>query len=174
MNYEALWKLMADLVAELRKSGESIPASVIKDLRSAKTMIEILKVDQSRSENLLRIEEYLNNVESYVMPTAKRKIGRKYVDEWMNKLAETQRSLQALEIEPSIRFPIGIPRDKSWVRIKPSEEIPMEKIKRLSKEIGLKHKTQEDSYVLVYGEEDKVKRFMKKTAELFHKSGNRR
>jgi len=173
LNYEALWKLLADLAADLRKSGESMPADVMKDLRNAKTMIEILKLDRSRSENLLRIEEYLNNVESYLVPIAARKFEKKYVDEWMSKIVEAQGSIQSFEREPLKRFPIGIPRDKRWIRIKPSEDIPTEKIKQFSKEIGLNHKIQEDGYVIVYGEEDKVKEFVKKTAKLFSRKQDR-
>ncbi|MCW4020485.1 MAG: DUF2096 family protein [Candidatus Bathyarchaeota archaeon] len=161
---------MADLLAELRRTGETVPAKVMRDIRAAKTMIEILKVNQSRSENLLRIEEYLNNVESYLVPAAKSRFGTEYVEEWMNKIVEAQKSVQAWEPKPPKRFPVGIPRDKRWVRIEPSEEIPIEKIKHLSKELGLKNKTQEDGYVLVYGEEDKVKEFVKKTAKIFHKT----
>lgn len=161
---------MADLVAELQRSGESVPSEVMKDLRSAKTMIEILKVDQSRSEHLLRIEEYLNNVESYVMPAAKMKFGEEYADEWMKKTLEAQRTVRALKEEPTGRFPIGIPRDRLWVRMEPSKEMPKEKIERLAKEEGLDFRTEEDGYILVYGEENRLKRFVRKTAELLRES----
>jgi hypothetical protein len=163
---------LADLVAELRKSGESVPSDVIRDLRSAKTMIEILRMDQSRSQNLLRIEEYLSNVESYLVPVAKRKFGERYADEWVEKVVEAQRSVRACEKKPPARLPVGIPRDKRWVRIMPSVEIPIEKIKQLSEEIGLKHMAQKDGYVLVYGEESKVRIFVNETAKLFPKSGS--
>jgi hypothetical protein len=133
-------------------------------------MIEIFKVDRSHSENLLRIEEFINSVQMYVMPAAKIKFGKKYLDEWMDKIAETQRNLHAEERASSIGFPVGIPRENSWIRIKPSEEIHIEKIKQISRKIGLKHETQKDRYILVYGEEDKVKTFVKKIAELFNKS----
>lgn len=171
LNYEALWKLMSDLVADLRKSGGFVPPQVMRDLRAAKTMIEIVRMDRSRSENLLRIDEYLANVESYLVPAAKRRLGQEYVDAWMDKLAEAQRSVQMWEMEAPRRLPVGVPRDKRWVRIKPSEEAPIEKIERLSEEMGLGHRIQEDGYVLVYGEEDEVKEFVKKTAELLRESG---
>jgi len=169
LNYEARWKLLADLAAELRKSGESIPPAVVRDLRSAKTMIEVLKVDRSRAENLLRIEEYLGSVESHLLSAAKRKLGEEYADGWLVKIAEAQRTIRTCEPKPPRRFPIGIPRDKSWVRIEPSAEITLEKIKKFSKEIGLGLKTQRDGYVLVYGEEDKVKRFIHMTADRFRR-----
>jgi hypothetical protein len=43
MSYEEKWKVLADLLAELQEKGETIPADVINDLRSAKTMIQVLK-----------------------------------------------------------------------------------------------------------------------------------
>ena len=170
LNYDALWKLMADLVAELRRSGELVPSDVMKDLRSAKTMIEILKVDKSRSECLLRVEEYLNNVESYVMPAAKMKFGEEYANEWMKRILEAQSTVRARREEPTRRFPIGIPRDKLWVRMEPSNEMPKGKIKRLAKEEGLDFRTENDGYILVYGEESRLKTFVKKTAELLRDS----
>jgi len=145
---------------------------VVRDLRSAKTMIEVLKLDRSRAENLLRLEEYLGNVESRLLSAARRKFGEGYVDEWLGKVAEAQKGVRVCEPKPSRRFPIGVPRDKSWIRIKPSAEIPLEKIKKLSNEIGLGLKTQRDGYVLVYGEEDKVKRFINLTADRLREGGS--
>jgi hypothetical protein len=166
LNYEALWRLMADLVTQLRKSGESIPASVMKDLRSAKTMIEIFKVDQSRSENLFRVEEYLNNVESYLIPAAQRRFGVRYAEEWMGKLLEARKSDQLWETRLPNKSPKGLPRDKSWVRIGDIRGVSPERVIRLSEEAGLKYKVQEDGRVVVYGEESKVKIFIKKLARL--------
>lgn len=171
LNYEAVWKLMADLVAELRKVGESVPAEVMRDLRSAKIMIEILKVDRSRLENVQRIEEYLSNVESYLLSAARRKFGERYAEDWMEKVVEAQKSVQLFEKEPSLKFPVGVQRDRRWVRVKPSTEIPTSRIKQLSEKIGLEVRTQENGLVLVYGEESKVKRFIDELAQLFRKGG---
>ena len=71
LNYYALWKLMADLIMELKRRGESIPPRVMNDLRSAKTMIEIAKIDRSSPQVTMRIEEYLNNLEAYLLPIAR-------------------------------------------------------------------------------------------------------
>jgi len=37
MGYGEAWKVLADLIVELRKKGEVIPANVMNDLKSAKT-----------------------------------------------------------------------------------------------------------------------------------------
>jgi len=162
---------LSDLVAELRESGETMPAEVMRDLRSAKTMIEILKVDRSRLENVQRIEEYLSNVESYLLPTARRKFGEEYADEWMEKVFEAQKSVEAFKKEPSLKFPIGVHRDRCWVRVRPSAEIPIDRIRQLSEKIGLESRTQKNGLVLIYGEESKVKRFINEIAQLFRRGG---
>jgi len=170
MNYEAVWKLMADVAAELKDIGEPVPPHVMRDLRSAKTMIEIFKLDRSHYENLLRIEEYLANLESYLLSATKRRLGEECAIDWAMKIDEAKRAVQVCEKEPSTGFPLGVPRDKHWVRIEPSEEMPVEKIRQLSEQIGLTCKTQRDGYVLVYGGEDEVKKFVKKAAELIHQT----
>ncbi len=165
MNYEATWKIMEDLLAELRKSGETVPPSVMKDLRSAKTLMEVLRVDHSCTENLLRIEEYMNNVESYLVQVAKEKFGEKYVEEWTCRLMEAQSATPSAETVPKVGFPIGIPRDARWVRVKHGEA-SMESIKHLCREEGLKCRTEEDGNMLVYGKEARVKSFVRKMAKL--------
>jgi hypothetical protein len=170
LNYEALWKLMADLVSELKKSGESIPDYVMRDLRAAKTMVEILKVDPSRTENLLRIEEYFSKVESYIVPAANRKLGEQYVHEWLSKVAEAQRTRQSWKPQPPKRFPVGVPRDKQWIRLEPTNQLPMEKIKRMSKQLGLKSATQDDGCILIIGADEQVKEFVRRTAQLLRKA----
>ena len=162
MNYEAAWGLMADLIAELRKNGETVPADVMRDLRAAKTMIEILKVDGSHSESILRIEEYLSNVESYLMPVVQTKLEAKYMEQWTGKMLEARVDAQPCGAESPAKFPVGLPRDARWVRIQDLKETPPEKIRNLAEEEGLKYRIEENGHVLVYGEEAKVKRFVKK------------
>ncbi|MEM2111414.1 MAG: DUF2096 family protein [Candidatus Bathyarchaeia archaeon] len=170
MSWEKRWKIMADLVTELKRSGEPIPTSVMKDLRSAKTMIEILNVDKSWSNNLSKIEEYLSNVEAYLAPAAERRFGTKYAEEFSLKLIAAQRTVQYEKHKPPTKILLGLPRDIKWIRMRETGEISLEKIKHLAEEIGLKYEVQEDGYVFIYGEENRVKSFIKKTAESIRES----
>jgi len=165
LNYQALWKLMADLITDLKKRGESIPPQIMNDLRSAKTMMEIAKIDRSNPRVVTRIEEYLNNLESYLLPIARESLGQEYIDILMEKIAEAQRNMTVHEQKPEKRFPVGVPRDKHWIRIKPTEEMPLETIRRISDEVGLKHEIQEDGYILIYGKKEQIKKFIRKTAK---------
>jgi len=56
MNYEEAWKVLADLFTDLKAKGETIPAHIMEDLRSAKTMIHVLEADPTHIENIPRIE----------------------------------------------------------------------------------------------------------------------
>ncbi len=173
MDYEAVWELMSSLISELRKGGEPIPAKAMSDLRAARTMMEVHKVDQSRSENLQRIEEYLTNLETFLVPIANRRFGKEYVDAWLKKLGKTY--VQPPRWEPRLQgsFPVGVPRESRWVRIEVTEKISTEKIKHLASQIGLNSKTQTDGRVLVFGEEQKLKQFVKDVAELLREGEKR-
>ena len=64
MGHTSSWKVLEDLMIELRKKGVTISPDVINDLRSAKLMIKISEAERSRGEATQKVEEYLGNVES--------------------------------------------------------------------------------------------------------------
>ena len=88
MSYDLQWKVLADLLIELQKRGEKIPADVMNDLRSAKTIIQVLKADPTHIENISRVDTYMRSVESYAIFTAE-KLG--IVEEWLKKLKELKK-----------------------------------------------------------------------------------
>ncbi|MBT8171645.1 DUF2096 family protein, partial [Candidatus Bathyarchaeota archaeon] len=65
MSYEKKWNILSNFLTELKKNGKKIPTNVVKDLRSAKTIIQVRKVDPTHRETISRIDKYLRNVESY-------------------------------------------------------------------------------------------------------------
>lgn len=167
MSYEENWKFLADLLTELRKKGEKIPTGVMNDLRSAKTMIQILKADPTHIENIPRIETYLRNVESYAIFTAQEKLGTDFVERWLRKFEKAKRIKIEKKEEVTPKFVSGIPRDNNWVRIQISEDTPQKDVERLVKENKLSCKMQKNGYMLVYGDEESIKSFVKKIAEKF-------
>ncbi|MDH5461095.1 MAG: DUF2096 domain-containing protein [Candidatus Bathyarchaeota archaeon] len=164
MGYEEVWTVLADLLTEVRKKGEAIPAGVMKDLHSAKTMIHILRADPTHIENIPRIETYLENVEFCLISTAQERVGTEYAEQWMKKLQEARKRVPERE-ETAPRFVRGIPRGKRWVRVQVSEDTPQKDIELLAEENGLSFKMQDDGYMLVYGKNKNVKSFVKKLAE---------
>jgi len=168
MSYEERWKNLADLLTELQERGEKIPAEVINDLRSAKTMIQVLKADPTHTENISRIDIYMRSVESYAIFAAE-KLGTETVEEWLKKL-DTKRVKKKEDRATGSRFSSGVPRDKSWMRIKISDETPLEDVKNLVRESKLSYKMQENGYMLVYGNEKNIKSFVKRLTEQFRGS----
>lgn len=166
MSYKKKWKVLADLLAKLQESGEKIPADVINDLRSAKTMIQVLKADPTRAENVSRVDKYLRTVEAYAILTMEKQ-GKEDVEEWLKKLKEPKRGENNETKETDSRFVTSVPRNKNWMRIQISEDRPVEEIKKFVKENGLSYRTQENGYMLVYGNGENIKSFVKKLAEQF-------
>lgn len=169
MSYEEEWKVLADLLIELQERGEKIPADVMNDLRSAKTMIQVLRADPTHIESLSRIDTYLRGVESYTIFTAE-KYGTELVEEWLKRLKETK--VRGKEKKAASRFILGVPRNKNWVRIEISENTPPEEIKKLVEESDVSYKMQENSYIFVYGDRENIKSFMKMMTERFRGTKN--
>jgi hypothetical protein len=170
MSYEEKWKILADLLIELQERGKKIPADVMNDLRSAKTIIQVLKADPTHIESISRIDTYMRNVESYAIFAAE-KLGTENVEEWLKKLEEPK-IVKKKESATDSRFTPGVPRDKSWMRIKISDDTPPEDVKKLVKKNRLSYKMQENGYILVYGNEENIKTFVKRMAEQFRGSRN--
>lgn len=166
INYAEAWKALDDLLADLRKMGETIPENVIIDLRSAKTMIQILKADPTHIENLPRIEIYLEKVESYLIIAAEKRFGSDYAERWMKKLMKARGKIEE-EAKVVSKVVPRLPRGETWVRIQVSEDTLQEDIERLAEENELLHKLQDNGYLLVYGDGEKIKTFVKKMAEKF-------
>jgi hypothetical protein len=138
------------------------------DLRAAKTLIQVLKADPRCVENVPDIDIYLENVESYLIMEAHKKFGAEFADKWMTKLKEASKiTVEENVMEPVSRFVPGLPRGQRWVRVQITKETPEIEVKRLAEESGLTYKEQKDGYVLVYGESEKIKLFVKKAAEKF-------
>jgi hypothetical protein len=163
MGYMAAWKVLEQMIADFRKKGAAVPAEIISDLRSAKTLISVLKADVSRVDTSQKIEEYLLHVESYIVSEGQKLFGAEYVEEWLKRLDEASRKISEEE-EEETRFIPGIPREHKWIRVKPSAELSMEKLKLLADESHLLYHVQNDGCLLVYGEDKNIKDFVKKMA----------
>ncbi len=162
MGYSAVWKVLEEMLTDFRKRGLIVPAEVMSNLKSARTMIKILKADKSRGETLQKIEEYLGSVESYLVSEGENRFGSKYVEEWLGRLNEAGR--KAFEEEEEARFIPGLPREHKWIRVKHSAKLPLKKLKMLAEESNLSYKVQNDGCLLVYGENERIKDFVKKMA----------
>ena len=145
----------------------------MNDLRSAKTMIQILKADPTHIENIPRIETYLRNVESYAILMTQEKLGTEFVERWLRKLDKAKKIKIEEKEEVTPKFVPGLPRDKNWIRVQISRDTPEKDVEKLAKENKLSCKMQKNGYMLVYGNEESIKSFVKKMAEKFRDTRKR-
>ena len=161
MNYLAAWKILENLIADFRKKGRPVPTEIMNNLKAAKTAIKISKSDECYGESAQKIEEYLANLEAYLISEGQKAFGSEYADEWLRRLDEARKRLPEKE-EEETRFISGVPRGQKWIRINPSEELPTEKLKMLAQQSGVTYKAQADDSLLVYGSNESVKDFIRR------------
>ncbi len=159
MGHSAVWKIQEEMIADLRKRGITIPEKIMNDLKTAKTIIRISKA-ASLEDTAQNIETYLANIESFLITEAEKLFGTEYADEWLRKLDKAGKT--ADEPEDNTRFVPEFPREQKWIRVKPTNDLPLEMLKIMADELKLAYKAQHDGYLLVYGEDKPVKDFVKK------------
>ena len=146
---------------ELKKSGITVPGKVVEDLRSAKSMIQLTHTEGgSHGDALQKAEEYLANVEAYVVTEGQNVFGSDKVDGWLRRLDEA--NAEVCEDEAVCdKFVTGVPRDQKWVRVEPMGDLTSDKVQKLAGDRGLQVKTQADGRLVVYGSAENLKAFLK-------------
>jgi hypothetical protein len=161
MGYLAVWKVLEEIITEFRKKGLPIPATVMNDLKSARTMIKIMDADTGHGESRQKIEEYLGTVEAYLVTGAEKHFAAERIDKWLKRL-EIANCETCEENAEESRFIAGVPRDQKWIRVEPLAILPLEKLRQLAEETNLSASTQKDGRVVVYGRAEDLKEFVKK------------
>ena len=159
----ATWKLLEDMLIELKKKGGSIPSDIMEDLRAAKSMIN-LSCMQGGGDAIQKTEEYTATVEAYLVNEAQKIFGSETADQWLKRLEDANAEV-CDEIKTENNFVTGVPRDQKWVRVEPIETLPTERILQLAKERKLQVKSQNDGRLLVYGQNEDIKTFLKKMTD---------
>lgn len=162
MDYLAAWKVLEEMIVDFRKKGILIPAEIMNDLKTAKTLINVLMADPSFAETRQRIEEHLLKVESYLATEGQKKLSFDHVEKWLKRLDEAGEKTSEEETEEEKKFIHGVPREQKWIRVRPSEELPIEKLETLAKESSLSYNVQNDGHLLFYGKNERIKEFVRK------------
>jgi len=162
MGYMALWKVLEEIIIEFRKKGLTTPQKIMNDLKSAKVMIKIMDAGDSGGEAAQKVEQYLRSVESYIVTEAQKTFEPARIDEWLRRLEEATCDTCEIEKKEEAKFISGVPRDQKWLRIKPFDNLPLEKLKQLAEETGLSSRVQEDGRLVVYGKVEDIREFVKK------------
>jgi hypothetical protein len=171
MSYSAKSKLLEEIIVELRRKGLEVPDNILSDLKSARALMKIIKADShGMSETAPRIEEYLGNVEAYVMAEAERWFAPEQVSQWLAALdlasCTGRVSGQEPEAEEPMRIIPGVPRDQKWVRVEPIAGLPLERLEQLASEAGLGFRRESSGRLVVFGADEAVKGFIRTLSKL--------
>ena len=161
MSHAATWKILEELIIELKRNGVSTPPNVINDLRSAKLMIKISESVGGKGDVLQKVDEYLGNVESHLINAAQETLGFEKTDQWLRRLEEANAKTSEEKLEEN-KFITNVPRDQKWIRVEPISDVPTERIQQIAKESNLSVNPQKDGRLVVYGQRERIKEFLKK------------
>ena len=165
MGYSENWKILEDIIIEFRKKGLTVPITVMTDLKAAKTMIKLMDTETGKGEMAPQTEQYLRNVESYLITEAQKQFPPERIDEWLRRLdaatVETCRCVRG-DVKEESRFIPGLPRDQKWVRVMPITSLSTEKLKQLAEDSNLSLKTEKDGHLIAYGRPEDIREFVKR------------
>ena len=173
MGYAAVWKILEEIIIELRKKGVATPQKVMNDLKSAKVLMKIMDAsEKDRGETAPKIEQYLGSVEAYLITEAQKMFAPERIDAWLRRLGEASCDTCQVCSVPSekkekaqAKFITGLPRDQKWIRVEPLASLPAEKLKQLVEETSLSFREEKDGHLIVYGSADNIRAFVKKMTE---------
>jgi hypothetical protein len=173
MGYEAVWKVLEEIIIELRKKGVETPLNVMNDLKSAKILMNVLGASEGdRGEAALKIEQYLGSMEAYLVTEAQKTFSSARIDAWLRRIEEANcDTCQTCGVatektgKAEAKFITGVPRDQKWIRVEPLASLPAEKLKQLAKETSLSFREEKDGHLIVHGNAENIKNFVKKMTE---------
>jgi hypothetical protein len=157
----ASWKLLEDMLIALKKKGTPIPANIMEDLRAANSMIKLSCIENSGGEVIRKAEEYTANVEAYLVTETQKIFGTEIVDQWLRRLEEANNEV-CEETKEESKFVTGVPRGQKWVRVEPISGLPTERILQIAKAQSLMVNPQKDGRLVIYGQPEGIKEFLKK------------
>jgi len=168
MSHVAKSRILEEIIIEIRKKGIEIPANVMSDLKSARTLMKVENADlRGRGETEPKIDEYLGGVEAYTITEAGKLFPNEKVEKWLAALdlASCESCVTFEEAKEESRFIPGVPRDQKWIRVLPLANQPLDKLEQLATETGLAFHPDKDGHLIVYGEDKGIKIFIKKMAQ---------
>jgi len=159
----AIWKVLEEIAIEFRKKGVTVPQKVLDDLKSAKSLINIMETNEiSRVEASPKIAEYLGSVEAYLVSEAQNTFPPQIVEGWLKQIEKASHATNSAETKIESRFTSGLPRNQRWIRVKPLPNLSIDKIESLAIEAKLSFRIEDDGQMLIYGNADAIKEFIKK------------
>jgi hypothetical protein len=161
MNYEYVWKVLEQLLLDLRRQGVTVPGELVDDLKSAQTYINIAKTDPTALEIVTEIELYLEKVESNLIYLAETDISPAYATESLKRISDARMQGLRQPVPPKSQYVAGVPREDHWVRLRTTDLISDEELTPLLNQFPVTVKPQDNGYLLIHGTQADVKAFLK-------------
>jgi len=174
VSHVAKSRLLEDIILELRRKGMEIPANVMSDLKSARTLMKLEKTDAPiPGESEPKIDKYLATVEAYLMSEADKHFSAEQVQRWMAglDLASCDTCVTVTKRKEEMRMVPGVPRDQKLIRVEPIDSLPMEKLEKMAADAKLGYRRDKDIHLIVFGSEEDIKSFVKKMTEIANQKG---
>ena len=165
LNYEYLWKVLEELIVDFTKKGVTVPQELVDDLKSARTLINIHRVDPAALEIATDIELNLAQIESNLLYFAESDVSAEYADRCLKRIDEARKRGLSEERKATSRFVSGVPKGKQWIRISVSDMISDKEMDGMLKELNLSCKPQDDGYLLIYGKDEDLKTLVKEISK---------
>lgn len=164
MGIMAVWKVLEEMLIELRKKPVGISSEILNDLKSAKILLEISDSDTTQEETAIKIERYLENIEIYIFNEIQERFEPETVGEWLKRISEARN--KEVQLNEETKFISGIPRNQKWIRVKPNSELPLKLLKKIAKEKNLLMRSNADGKFIIYGKAENIKSYVKKITEI--------
>jgi hypothetical protein len=167
MGYIDAWKVVEEMIVDLRGKGILIPSDTMTELQSAKTLVHVLEAGTSQADISQEIDKCFFNVESYIMSKGQMVFGPEYVEKWFTRLDQAKEAPEETKREPK-SLP-NIPRGARWIRINPST-LSIDELKKFAYELHLSCIVQNEGFLLVHGEDAQLRELIRKMAAKYEKS----
>jgi len=157
-----VWKILDQIILELKQHQISIPEYVINDMKSAKILVKTSRTTPTSPEDIQNIERYLTNVESYAISESEKHLGSRKANELLKQLYDAGKTPSKQKEDETDRFVLGGPRRANWIRIRPSEEMKVHDVELLAETSNLEHMTQDDGSLILKGSPQQLNDFVRK------------
>jgi hypothetical protein len=159
VGYLEMWNVLEEILTSFRKQRIHVSAKILKDLRSAKTLITISQANPNSLDLVQKIEEFLFSIESHLISEGQKVFSDDCIVDWLEKL-EISRE-KAYVKRTSTKLLSRFPRKHRWIRVKPLPELSILQLKEVAQTFHLSYKIQKDGVLLFCGEEKQIKAFLK-------------
>jgi len=173
-NYLAAAKLLDELLLELLQKGMDIPAHVVDDLKTGRSLANIC-MRQPDDEAAAKTLATLQNVEMNLLALAEAGFGLETAEAWQRRLNEAYSEEAGQPQASASRFVAGLPKSAHWIRLQADYMASVEEvdIDALLAQFALNTVPQDDGYLLIYGGKEEISAFLKEIREMIRRMGSK-